>query len=106
MINYIELLKAELQKKRLPEEVSKVSKASSDQETRPPDQVPKVSKEPSGTFGTSQGRHVSQTNGAPNRAAEAAERAASIPRGYTRAELEAARLDAQRLGYSGRTTIH
>lgn len=42
----------------------------------------------------------------PNRAAEAAERAASIPRGYTRAELEAARLDAQRLGYSGRTTIH
>jgi hypothetical protein len=38
-----------------------------------------------------------------NRAAEAAERAASIPRGYTRAELEAARLDARRLGYPGRT---
>ena len=41
----------------------------------------------------------------PNRTTEAAERAASIPCGYTRAELEAARLDAQRLGYPGRT-IH
>jgi hypothetical protein len=39
----------------------------------------------------------------PDRSTEAAERASSIPRGYTRAELEAARLDAQRLGYPVRT---
>jgi hypothetical protein len=32
-------------------------------------------------------------------AAEAAEKTASIPRGYIKAELEGARLDAERLGY-------
>jgi hypothetical protein len=36
-------------------------------------------------------------------AADAAERAVSIPRGYTNTELDAARRDAQRLGYPGST---
>lgn len=35
-------------------------------------------------------------------AEEAAERAASVPRGYAKAELEAARRDAKRLGYGRR----
>jgi hypothetical protein len=34
--------------------------------------------------------------------ADAHERVTSWPRGYTKAELEAARLDARRLGYPGR----
>jgi hypothetical protein len=37
-------------------------------------------------------------------AEEAAERAASVPRGYARAELRAARRDAKRLGYGRRPT--
>jgi hypothetical protein len=118
VINYLDLLKAGLQEKTLPDEVPKVPKAPSNAETRPPNEVPKVPEPP---FGTSQGRHVSQTRSRwldylgppppgraatptlPDRTAEATERAASIPRGYTRAELEAARLDARRLGYSGHT---
>jgi len=42
----------------------------------------------------------------PDPAAEAAERAVSIPRGYTNAELEAARRDAERLGYGRGGTVH
>ena len=37
---------------------------------------------------------------------EAAERAASIPRGYTKAEIEAARRDAERLGYGINRKLH
>jgi hypothetical protein len=37
---------------------------------------------------------------------EAAERAASIPRGYTELELEEARRDAQRLGYGLNRKLH
>jgi hypothetical protein len=82
VINYLEMLKAELQEKPLGDELSKLPKAPFD------------------SFGSDWGGHVSQTE---SRRLEAAERAASIPRGYTRAELEAARLDARRLGYPGRT---
>jgi hypothetical protein len=38
--------------------------------------------------------------------AEAAERASSIPGGYTKAELEASRRDAERLGYGRGRTVH
>jgi hypothetical protein len=110
VINYLDLLKAELQQKSPLDQVPKVPKVPSNLETRPPDLVPKVPEPPFGTFGTSQSRHVSQTESRwlkpGDTPGEAAERATSIPRGYTQAELEAARRDAERLGYGGSRMLH
>jgi hypothetical protein len=42
----------------------------------------------------------------PQNRGEAAARAASTPRGYTKAEIEAARRDAARLGYGINRKLH
>jgi len=77
VISYLDRLKAKIQEKHLPEE------------------VPKVPKVPFGTFGTLHGRPISQTD-----------EPARYPLGYTEAEMEAARRDAERLGYGRGRTVH
>ena len=73
----LERLRAKIQEKALPEQVSKVPKGAFD------------------TLDTASGRHISQTERPTDQP--------KYPLFYTDAEREAARLDARRLGYPGRT---
>jgi hypothetical protein len=76
MISYLDRLKAKIQETPLGDEPSKPSKPPSHLETRLPQEPSKPSKPP------------------------------RYPRGYTKAELEAARRDAKRLGYGINRKLH
>ena len=99
MISYLDRLKAKIQETSLGDELSKPSKPPSHLETYLPPQPSKPSKPL---------RHPTDNpQNSRNRAeTEAAERATSIPLGYTRAEIEAARRDAERLGYGINRKLH
>jgi len=77
VISYLEQLKTKIQGKPLGDEPAKPAKGAF------------------AGFDGSQGRHISQASGSPR-----------YPLGYTEAELEAARRDAERLGYGRGRTVH
>jgi hypothetical protein len=73
---YLERLKAKIQGKPTGDELSKLPKPPSHLETHLPQELPKLPKAP------------------------------RYPLGYTGAELEAARRDAERLGYGSNRKLH
>ena len=77
MISYLERLKTKIQGKSLGDEPAKPAKGAY------------------AGFDGSQGRHISQTY-----------EPARYPLGYTEAEIEAARRDAERLGYGRGRIVH
>jgi hypothetical protein len=96
---YLARLKAKIEQKPMGGELSKLSKAASISETRLPNELSKLSKAPEPTG------CAWPTSRWSGDLCASAQRPVRYPFGYTDAELDAARRDAERLGY-GRRTLH